>query len=256
MEETSFLSPTNITWQGHTGIVEYGNDRNLVVMFYNRAQHHPGKSNDAGRPVYEDVAYVRMHPPGERLNIIDRPAKGDDARRFPNQWNQFVQNKKQVPDGTPVDLLYPEYPSIGALLRSHGVHTVEQCASLSGPAIDSIGMGAQRYSNDAQKYLEAAGRGVKASQLRHELEERDGRIRVLERQITDMKDIIDQLQNQRQQAPSLEQVQSIIAGVMQRPQHLPNRSFDASTAMINANSPSRLEPKPKKRVRPNVRVRI
>ena len=37
-----------------------------------------------------------------------------------------MQNKAQVPEGTPIDLLYPENPAIGATLRGSGVQTIEQ----------------------------------------------------------------------------------------------------------------------------------
>ena len=110
-----FASHTNINWQGNVGVAEYGGgDKGLVCMFYNRAVHNPLKSKEAGRPVYEDQVYVRIHPPGERLNIVDKPAAGEHQRRFPAQWAQFMQNKAQVPEGTPIDLLYPENPAIAA----------------------------------------------------------------------------------------------------------------------------------------------
>src|SRR5271166_1464648 len=136
-EPTQFQTPTNITWRGDVGTVEYGGgDKSLVVFFYNKAVPQPGKSKAAGRPMYENVTFVRMAPPGEKLNIVDRPARGEDARRFPLQWAQFEKNAEQIPDGTPIDLLYPENPAISATLRASGVHTVEQCAEMSAHAID------------------------------------------------------------------------------------------------------------------------
>lgn len=156
--DEGFASHTGINWQGNVGVVEYGNDRNMIAMFYVKSVLVPAKSNEHGRPYHEDQVFVRIHPPGERLNIVDRPVKDSDKRRWPIQWAQFQQNQEQHPEGTPVDLLYPAHPSVAATLRANGVFTIEQCAELSGPAIDSIGMGAQRYSNDAKKYLELANR--------------------------------------------------------------------------------------------------
>src|SRR5438045_2741613 len=150
-----FLPASGIDWQGEVGLVKYGNDQQ-VVIFYNNSVPNPQKSKEVGRPYNEDKVYIRMHPPGERLNIIDRPANSTDARRFPLQWSQFQQNKEQTVAGTPISLLYPEHPSIGANLRACGVHTIEQCGELSGSAIDQIGMGAQQHCNNAKKYLESA----------------------------------------------------------------------------------------------------
>jgi len=240
-----FSPHTDIKWNGTVGTVQYGGgDRNMICMFYNRPMHNPAKSAESGRPVYEDTVYVRIHPPGERLNIVDRPATSQDQRRFPVQWGQFKDNRQQIPEGTPIDLLYPEQPAIGAMLRANGVHTIEQCAELSGPAIDTIGMGAQKYCNEAQKYLQAANKGVKASQLRQELDERDSKIRTLEHMIESLQSRVQQLTEINSQSVDLKAVQQLIAGQQVRPtfpQGAPkqmNRPFDAATAMIDATSPT------------------
>jgi hypothetical protein len=237
---SDFQSPTGITWNGHVGSVQYGGDKNLVVMFYTKPMHHPGKSTDQGRPVYEDTIFVRIHPPGERLNIVDRPARKDDQTRYALQWAQFSQNKQQAPDGTPIDLLYPDHPAIGATLRANGVYTVEQCADLSGPAIDSIGMGAQRYCNDAKKYIQASEKGVKASQLRHELDERDGQIRTLTGMVESLKAEVERLRELNLGGTNIAQLQALISGQQLRPQYPAGapkqlaQPFDAQTAQINA----------------------
>lgn len=239
MSDGDFSSPTNISWHGHVGSVEYGGgDKNMVAMFYNRPVHNPAKSNEQGRQIFEDQIFVRIHPPGERLNIIDRPASQQDKRRFPMQWAQFQENKQQTPEGTPIDLLYPDQPSIGAMLRANGVHVIEQCADLSGPAIDNIGMGAQRYTNDAKKYMEAANKGVKGSQLRKELDERDSQIRTLTHMVETLKSEVQRLTEVNHGSVDLAQVQALIAGQQGRPQYPQARQlapqFDAQTSQINA----------------------
>lgn len=235
--DEGFASPTNITWQGSTGMVEYGGgDKGMVCMFYNRALHSPAKSREQGRPVYEDKVFVRIHPPGERLNIVDREARGDDQRRWPMQWAQFKQNKQQTPEGTPIDLLFPDYPSVAATLRAAGVYTVEACAALSAEAIDTIGMGSQRYVNAAVKYLEFASKGVHATQMRAELEERDREIKVLKKTVEDLKATVEGMRSIQPNQPDLAQLQSLLAGVMQRPVSVPSTPFDAQTAQINATS--------------------
>lgn len=233
-----FQTHTGIAWNGNVGTVQY--DSTKVVMFYTKAKHNAAKSVQAGSPQYEDVIYVRIHPPGERLNIVDRPATHDDQGRYPVQWNQFIQNKEQIPDGVPIDLLYPDHPSVGAMLRANGVHTVEQCAEMSAAAIQNVGMGAQQYSNDATKYLQAANKGVKASQLRHELDARDNEIRTLTRNVETLKGEVDRLLRLNSQSVQLEQVQQLISGQQGRPQYPAGapkqlaRDFDAQTAQINA----------------------
>lgn len=261
MADEGFASPTGIDWKGHVGTVQYGGgDKNMLAMFYTRPMHNPAKSTEAGRPIYDDVPYVRIHPPGERLNIVDRPVKREDPGRWPLQWAQFQQNKEQIPEGTPIDMLYPEHPSIGSMLRASGVHTIEQCADLSGPAIDSIGMGAQKYSNDAKKYIEASNKGVKASQLRHELEERDSQIRTLTHTVETLKGEVDRLREVNAGSVDLAQVQKLIAGQQGRPQYPAgapkqmNQAFDAQTAQINATHATTDIAKAAAKKRPRARI--
>jgi len=237
VDTTDFSSPTNIAWSGHVGAVEYGGgDRAQVVIFFKKATPNPAKSLENGRPYFDEKVFVRIHPPGERLNIVERPAKGEDARRWPNQWAQFSQNKEQVPEGTPIGLLYPDKPAVEATLRAGGVFTIEQCADLSGHAIESIGMGAQRWVNDAKKYLEYANKGVKAAQFRAEMDEKDREIKVLKQQVDHLTASIEQLRTQGAQAADLSTIQAMIAGAMARPQHLPNQGFDPQLAQLNASS--------------------
>lgn len=235
-----FASPTGINWSGSTGVVEYGGgDKGMVAMFYTKAVHNPAKSQEAGTPIYEDHQYIRIHPPGERLNIVDRPIRAQDKQRFPVQWAQFTQHQEQRPDGTPIDLLYPDKPSVGAMLKAHAVFTIEQCAELSGPAIDNIGMGAQRYTNEAKKYLEAAHKGVHASQFRHEVERLEGLNRTLTQQLEAIKDEMRRVNAENMKGPNLAQLQDFIAGAMGRPTYpagrvVEGKAFDAATAQINA----------------------
>jgi hypothetical protein len=256
VEETGFASPTNIAWRGDVGVVEYGGgDRGMVAMFYSRPMQNPAKSSKEGRPYFEDKIFVRIAPPGERLNIVDREVTESDKRRWPTQWHQFQQRKEQQPDGTPIDMLFPEYPAVAATLRAHGVSTIEQCADLSAPAIDNIGMGSQRYVNAAAKYLEMASKGKATTQMRHELEERDRKIKILERTVDDLKGLVEELRGKAMGAPDLAQIQAMVAGVMQRPVSLPGPQFDAQSAMINSTSAtSQITQANKNRKRSRVRV--
>lgn len=240
-----FAQHSNIRWNGNVGVVEYGGgDRSMIVRFYSKPTQNTQKSLENGRPFFEDVVFVTIQPPGERLNIIDRPATASDKQRWPAQWSQFKENRQQIPEGTPVDLLYPDQPSIAAMLRANAVHTLEQLSTLSANAIESIGMGSQRYVNDAQKYLAQATKGVGAAQFRRELEERDGQIRTLTHQLNLIKKEVERLRGESSPSiPNMDQttlqnlLTQLVAG--NRPQFPagvkePASVFDAQTAQINA----------------------
>lgn len=238
VEITEFASPSGIKWETeHVGMVQYGaGDAGMVVMFYNKAVHNPQKSATEGRPIYEDAIFVKIHAPGERLNIIDRPATDDDRRRWPMQWHQFQQQKQQTPEGTPVDLLYPEHPSIPSMLRAYNVHTIEHLANLSGNAIDNLGMGAQRYVNDARRFLDQSEKGKGSTAVRKQIEDLESKLRVSQQQVEQLKGIVAQMQNQQQGMPNLAQLQQMLAGVMQVPAQAPQ--IDGQAHMINNNHPT------------------
>lgn len=248
-----FQNHTGIEWTGHTGVVKYGpGDQRMVVLFYNKSVHNPAKSVAEGRPYYEDQVYVRIHEPGERLNIVDRPASDSDKKRFPIHWSAFQQNKQQTMPGTPIDLLYPEHPSIASTLRANGIQTIEQCAELSANAIDNIGMGGQQWVNEAVKYMASANKGVTNAQMRHETERLERDNKVLQRQVEELKQTVNHLQKTASGGPDIAAIQGLIAQAMARPQFLPNTGFDPQQAMINANNPSHRADPPSKRQRRKV----
>jgi hypothetical protein len=229
-----FSPATNIAWNGYTGVVEYGGgDRNMVCLFYNKPVPNAAKAAKNGRPSFENKIYVRIHPVGERLNIVDREATDRDKMRFAMQWNQFRQRKEQVAEGMPIELLYPEQPVISATLRASAVQTVEQLAELSAPAIENIGMGCQTWVNYAKKVLATSGKIAKDTGARVEIERLTRELKVKDRQIDQLKDAMAQMQERMTNVPDMQTMQAMMATMMQRPQHMPQQAFDAQTAMIN-----------------------
>lgn len=178
--------PTGIDWHGGggTGTVRYGEDSNLLVMFYNRSVP---VAVVEGRPVHRDAIFIKIQHPGETLNIIDRPVKDEDKYRFKQQWSNFVHDRTQVPEGVPIDLLFPNHPSVSDNLRGFGIYTVEQCAELSAHAIDTIGRGAQEYQSRAKKYLEMANKGASFHKLQKENDDLQQKLRIQEGQIESLK---------------------------------------------------------------------
>jgi len=217
--------PTGVDWQagGHTGMVRWGDDHNLLVMFYNKSVHVPSMSTE-GRPVYRDEIYIKIQQPGEMLNIIDRPANDQDKRRFRTQWSNFVHDRTQVPEGVPIALLFPNHPAVGENLRAVCIYTIEQCANLTAHAIDTIGRGGQEYVNKAKQYLEMANKGANFHLLQKQLEEEQQKTRILENNLAQMKAQLDSL--------STKMVDPVRASL--NPPFVPN--YDVQTERINANA--------------------
>lgn len=237
-----FQAHQSIRWQGDVGVVQYGGgDPSMVVMFFMKPIANSAKSAEAGRPYFDDKVFVRIHPPGERLNIVEREASEVDKNRFPRQWAQFKENAPQVCEGTPIDMLFAAKPSIGAALKASGVHTVEQCAALSAHAIETIGMGAQQWANEAIRYLEVANKGVKASQLKAALDDKDREINSLKHALGLVQEELERIRESQNQTVTMADVQQMMAnqggngrrGVFAPGKQL-NPTFDAQSAQINA----------------------
>jgi hypothetical protein len=178
------------------GMVQLGpGDDQQVVIFRWESIRDDAKSRTEGRPIYTRQMYVTIHPPGERLNIIDRPVQESDKRRWPRQWNAFVQNRAYVPEGTPIAMLFPVNPEIADMLRGFGIHTVELLSKLTPDAIDTIGMGAQDWVNKAKRYLEQSRNGVDYHEIEKLRVEHQHETNALKNQIADLTIRLNALQS-------------------------------------------------------------
>lgn len=243
MAYDGFAKPTGIEWGNADktfGQVKFGDDSQLVVIFYTKSVFNAAKSAAEGTRQYDNHIFVKIHPPGERLNVIDRPVQDADKHRFSHQWSLFLQNRTQVPDGTPIDLLFPNNPAIADSLKSMGVYTIQQCANLSSNAIETIGMGGREWVNKAVQYLDNAKSGSSFLKLQAESDKKDQQIKLLERkvnQLTDqLNDVIGRINNPNS---NLEQPGWV-------------KGYDVQEDRLNANHPSTDSKLPKrgKKVQP------
>ena len=236
-----------------TGQVLTGpSDSSMLCIFYKRPIHNEVLSAQHGRPMYVDMDYVRIQQPGETSQVVDRPTKEDDKRRWPAQWNAYAAGKDQVAEGTPLGLLFPRHPAAIANLQALGIMTVEHLANASATAIAAIGMNGQDYVNYAQKYINGASRGAQFHQMQHELEQEKRRADRLQHQVSELVTQVQQLNGMlmanagvghtpmpgvpRQPAPM--PAQTMPGGSMPRAPtfggSMLDENFDAQTAQINA----------------------
>ena len=256
------------------GSVQTGpGDASMLCIFYKRAVHNEIKSAQAGRPIYEDMDYVRIQQPGETSQVVDRPTQNADKQRWPVQWQAYAAGKDQVAEGTPLGLLFPRHPSAIAMLQALGIMTVEHLANASATAIASIGMHGQDYANYAQKYIAGATSGAAFHQMQHELEQTKRQNDRLTKQVDDLQHQMKQMNAMmmanmggagvpmpgvhRQPAPMPAEPQP--GGAMPRAPSFGGSQFiDAQMAQINAThamGPQPEQPEPKHRGWPKGKAR-
>ncbi len=175
-------------------------DSRKNVRFYNKKVVDPDLSAQMGRSMFKETPYVFIQEPGERDYIDDPLANKPWApARFPHQYAQYLKQQDQIPEGTPIDFLFPQHPYIGENLRSMSIHTVEQMAGMQDTGLQNIGMGAFQWRDKAKNYLAIANKGVGAHKLQTELDARDNTIATMKSQMDEMRTRIDRLMAQVEQ---------------------------------------------------------
>ena len=160
-----------------------GADENLYAEFYIKPVKQNFASEEAGRPIFKDVVYVKIMTPSDQLSQIDTIAREDHKARFPRQWAYF-QNKQagqQQVVGTPVG----EWPQLTASaaeeLRALKFYTVELIANANDSQLQKIGMiagmsphslrdKARAFLNLANDSAEEAKREAELAELKAENE--------------------------------------------------------------------------------------
>ena len=188
------------------GNIDFSAHDRKSVNFYQKAVHDPEESKRRGRPWSKSTTYVRIQEPGEK-DYVDRPVAEDDIAKsyWPRQWEQFLRKQEQVPQGTPVECLFPESPEIAANLHSIAIHTIQQLAGLTAHGMQTVGMGAQQWQDRAKQFLAAANGGVGMHRLNAENEKLKNAVEVLQNQNAMMKGQLDLLMAERRQgvAPNM-----------------------------------------------------
>jgi len=181
------------------GMVRFGSDDSVNVLFYTKSVLDPVKSREKNRPFHVSMPYVRIQQPGEK-DYIDRPVTEFDAakQRWPHHWARYEKGQEPAPAGTPLECLFPQNPEIAANLHTLAVHTVEQLAGLTAHGQQTVGMGSAMWQKKARDFLAAANGGVGMRKFQVENEKLQGQIEVQANQIAQLQKQIEALLAQSQ----------------------------------------------------------
>lgn len=239
----------NIDWNSSGkdyGNVIFGTDNDLVVNFYWKSVIDNQASEQQQVKIFKNVEYVKIFRSGELTNVVDRPIEPQDKKRFERQWQNFTLQKSQMPEGTPIDVLFPNNPAAAETLKSLGIYTIQQCSNLSAHAIDQVGMGGQEYVNKAKTFLKSATSGAETMKLYEQVRKKDAVINQLTRQVDELTNKLNGLITKLTNSNHLN---TDAATGMPEQKFVPG--YDAQTARIN-NVAS--EKAPKFRTKPMIKV--
>tara|TARA_R110000868_G_scaffold136052_2_gene348858 strand:- start:1251 stop:1889 length:639 start_codon:yes stop_codon:yes gene_type:complete len=142
-------------------------DETLLVRFYIHPTLSPGKTEAAGRPIVEDVVWVEISQPGNKLAVIRTPAEPRHIARFPRHYAAFksrVSDDEEFLNGTPLTEWAGVTRSQVEEMRFFNIRTVEQLAAMADVNTGNI-MGLAGLKQKAQKYLESATDTAAANEL-------------------------------------------------------------------------------------------
>ena len=150
-------------------------DNKLYVEFFRKPILQPGKSREAGRAVYEEIDYVRIHVPGDKSSVIERPVSQQDIFRFQDRYNKWKAGQEEAVTGTPLTALPGMNPSKIEEYKFFKLVTVEQLAE----ANDNLGGKFMSFQQDKQRakvFLEVAKNNAPIEKMNEELQKRDAEI--------------------------------------------------------------------------------
>jgi hypothetical protein len=167
-------------------------DSRLAVRFYKRPLQNEYKSQQAGRPIFDEVDFVEIRVPGDTTFALDVPARQDHKDRFPMHWARYMNSHGA--DGTETGTALEAWPRLSRAqveeLKALKFRTVEQIASAADAQLQRIGMiaGMSPYA-----FREAAQRFLKLADNDSAHAEAEEKAKALETQLAESARAIDEL---------------------------------------------------------------
>jgi hypothetical protein len=136
----------------------------IYAQFTLEPVHMPFKSEEAGRPIYEDREFVRIVIAGDKNSEVYREVTEGDRDRFHEVYDRFkrgLRDRDQI-IGTPLKEWAALRPAQIKEFEAMDIHTIEHLAAASDTVKQKIGMGAHQIVAKAQAYLDSAKGGAAA----------------------------------------------------------------------------------------------
>ena len=222
------------------------------ARFFTEEVVDPVASAAAGRPIYRSEERVELINPGDLLNKpVLRVSQLTDEQReqFKTVYAQFKKGEEQSHEGTPID----QWPVLNRAqireLKAKEIYTVEQCAGLSDLGIQQIGMGGRAIRDLARAYLDEAQRMALLTKTTHMNEMYEAKVAAQDRQIEELKLIVEQLHRQSQVQMAMP---NAVSGYtpMPTPEDMQKQAMASFAANGGGSSLDSLEAPVKRRGRP------
>lgn len=170
-------------------------DAALAVRFYTMPIQNDVQTVEQGRPIFDDTEMVEIRVRGDRNNVVQRPVREDDKRRFRDAYRDYKDGIAKMESGTPLR----EWPSMSASmveeLKYLGFFTVEQLAQANDAACSRV-PGLTTMKQRAQAFIEFSKGTAPLDKMSKELQDMKARAEAAESSAQDMARRMDQMQQQ------------------------------------------------------------
>jgi hypothetical protein len=162
-----------------------GRDRDAVIpRFYTRAVQNNFKTGQEGRPIFDNIEYVEMIIPGDRMAQVDCAVKQEHRERWPRQYEAFQKGQELAQEGTPLEEWSAVTRSQVEEMKHFHVRTVETLAALSDAQLaKAVPMGGFALREKAQRFLAQAAGSAPAEKLAAEVDTLRGTLAVMQEQM-------------------------------------------------------------------------
>lgn len=163
-------------------------DDKLYVEFMREPVMHPGKSREAGRAIYEERDFVRIHVPGDKTTVCVEPMHEINMFRFKSRYEKWKAGQAEAVTGTPLSALPGMSPAKVEEYKFFKIVTIEQLAE----ANDQMGQKFMSFQGDKQRakaFIEATKGNAPIEHMNNELQKRDA-------EIENLKSMVEALQAQ------------------------------------------------------------
>lgn len=166
-----------------------------LPRFHMKAVKNEFRSAAEGRPIFDNMEYVEIHIPGDRMTQVDRRVKPEDRTRWPEAYAAFKEERAQVADGLPLETWAGLDRAQVEELKHFRIHTVEQLAGLSDEQVTNIGMGGRALRDAASRFLQTMEGAAPTEKLAAEVASKDAMIADLKEQLAEAHKLIGELRS-------------------------------------------------------------
>lgn len=125
-------------------------------IFETQAVELTYRSEQEGRKIFEDRAFVKIISPGMPHSIPCEEVTEEHKQRWPREWEAFKTGMELAAIGTPLEQWPQVTPATVMMLKAMHIRTVEELASVNDVVVQSLGTGGRDLREKAKRTIALA----------------------------------------------------------------------------------------------------